>query len=235
MTAPRDAIFDRLAHVPPRPRQQVWRRSNPALVRTADAHATLLDRFTDALERVGTTWELADSPVSARLYLATALQADAVTGVLTWDVAQLPVPGLLDTMNVLGIETTIPDLRAAPPRLRAQDPDSRGDLLRALAAVEVGVVAADGGFADTGALALRGGKGRPLLAACLPRRVVVLLPVSGVFPALSYWSASDAAQTSAVVTFLTGPSQSLDLELIRAAGIHGPRLVHVVLVGENGS
>ncbi len=233
MTTARNAILSRLTHVPQQSSRARQHVSLPVLTREADAATTPIEQFGAALERIGVTWEVADNPVSARLYLATALQADAITRVLTWDPAHLPAPGLLDTMNVLGIETTIPDLRAAPPRLRPQDPDSRGDLLRALAAVEVGIVAADAGFEDTGAIALRGGEGRPLLAVCLPRRVVVLLPASKVFPSLSHWPASETAQAGAVTTFLAGPSQSLDLELIRAAGIHGPRLVHVVLVGES--
>lgn len=231
MNVARDAILSRLTHVPQQPRRAEQRVALPALTRAADADATPIARFRAALERTGVTWELADSPVSARLYLATALQADAITRVLTWDAAQLPVPGLLDTMSVLGIETTVPDLRAAQPRLRPQDPDSRGDLLRSVVAAEVGIVAAEAGFADTGALALWGGKGRPLLAACLPRRIVVLLPASKIFLSLSHWLTGGVNMNTAILTFLTGPSQSLDLELIRAVGIHGPRQVHVVLVG----
>ena len=231
MTAARDAILSRLTHVPQQHASGRAQRCNAGLTRAADADTTPIDRFASGWSGSDVTWELADSPVSARLYLATALQADAITGVLTWDAAQLPVPGLLDTMNVLAIETSIPDLRAAPPRLRPQDPDSRGDLLRSVVATEVGIVAAEAGFADTGALALWGGKGRPLLAACLPRRVVVLLPASNIFLSLSHWLTGGVNTNSAILTFLTGPSQSLDLELIRAVGIHGPRQVHVVLVG----
>lgn len=193
-----------------------------------------MNQFTAALERIGVTWELADSPVSARLHLVTALQANDVTGVLTWDAAHLPSPGLLNTLNVLDIATIIPDLLAAPPRLRPQDPDNRSDLLRTVGAMEVGVVAAAAGFADTGALALLGGPGRPLLSACLPRRNIVLLRVSQIFASVANWLAhSRRPYNDAVLTLLTGPSQSFDLELIRAVGIHGPRLVHVVLVGES--
>jgi L-lactate utilization protein LutC len=32
---------------------------------------------------------------------------------------------------------------------------------------------------------------------------------------------------------LTGPSQSLDLDLLPAIGIHGPRRIHVILVNES--
>ncbi|MEZ4768496.1 MAG: LUD domain-containing protein [Caldilineales bacterium] len=230
MTDARDAILGRLRQIgsqPPLPGLL------PGLARLADGDAPLIDRFTAALERVGGTWELADSPVSARLHLVTALQAGNVTRVLTWQAQHLPSPGTLDTLNLLGIETLIPDLRAAAPRLRPQDVDSRGDLLQAAGAVEVGVVAASAGFADTGTLAVCGGAGRPLLSAFLPRRVIVLLPVGRLYPSAARWLArSGQPCDDAVVTFLSGPSQSLDLELIRAAGIHGPRYVHVVLVGE---
>ena len=229
MNDAREAMLNRLRDAAPSQARQTV--PLPPFARAADGDATLIDRFAAALERIGVTWEVTDTAVSARLYLVTSLQANAITRVLTWDAAQLPAPGLLDTMNVLGIETISPDLRAAPPRMRPQDPDSRGDLLRSVATIEVGIVAAEAGFADTGALVVRGGKQRPLLAAYIPRRVVVLLPASNIFPALSHWLANEAADTGEVVTFLTGPSQSLDLELISAAGIHGPRQVHVVIIG----
>ena len=233
MNDARDAILSRLRQAQPAPRPAPP-STLPGLTGAVDADASLTDRFTAALERVGVTWELADSPVSARLHLVTALQADNVKRVLTWDGAHLPSPGLLDTLNILDIETLIPDLRAAPPRRRTQDPDRRGDLLRALGAVDVGVVAAAAGFADTGTLAVAGGAGRPLLSAFLPRRVVVLLSLGRIFPSVARWLAGDnPVRRNAMLTFMTGPSQSLDLELIRAAGIHGPRLVHVVLVGES--
>lgn len=233
MNDAREAILGRLTQAAPQPARPGPHAMLPGLARLADADATSLDRFSDALERVGVTWELADSPVSARLQLVIALQAGDVKRVLTWNGAHLPSPGLLDTLNILDIETLIPDLQAVPPRLRPLDPDHRGDLLRTLGAVDVGIVGAAAGFADTGTLAVGGGAGRPLLSAFLPRRLIVLLPVGRIFPSVAHWlAADDLVKRSAMLTFVTGPSQSLDLELIRAAGIHGPRQVHVVLVGE---
>lgn len=195
----------------------------------------LAEALAAALDELGVTWEVADSPVSARLHLATALQSEAVRRVLTWKGEELPVPGIQETLNVLGIETTIPALRAVGRRLRPQDPDLRRDLLRAIAGVELGIVAAEAAWADTGSLVLRGGKGRPLLAALLPRRLIVLLPESRIVPSYQEWQVSlpgdDAEGASAPpVTLLTGPSQSFDLELNSALGIHGPRRIHVVLV-----
>lgn len=234
MIDPRETILSRLMQAQSAPRPESRPARLPGTAHAADTDAVPINRFTAALERIGVTWELADSPVSARLVLGTALQADNITSVLTWDAAHLPAPGLLNTLNVLDIATVIPDLRAAPPRLRPQDPDNRGDLLRTIGAIEVGLVAAAAGFADTGALALSAGAGRPLLSACLPRRAIVLLPVRQIFASVAHWLAhARRPRNDAILTFMTGPSQSLDLELIRAAGIHGPRLVHVVLVGES--
>lgn len=228
MNDARAAILHRLTQA--QPLRQAAPASVPGLARAADAGVSLLEQFTTALERVSVTWELADSPVSARLQLVLGLQASDIKQVLTWEAAHLPSPGLLNTLNVLGIETVVPDLRSAPLRRRPQDPDVRGDLVRAVGAAELGIVAAEAGLADTGALVMQGGRGRPLLAACLPRRLVVLLPVSQIFRSTAHWLTGASPGASAMLTFLTGPSQSLDLELIRAAGIHGPRLVHVVLI-----
>lgn len=227
MSNARSAILGRLRAAAPDARRPGL--ALPATTRHASRQASPVETLTAALDSLGVTWATADSPVSARLALVTALQAEKVSHVLTWRDDALPVPGIQETLNVLGIATTIPDLRAAAPRLRRQDPDTRRDLLRAVAAVEVGLIAAEAALASSGALIVRGGAGRPFLSAFLPRRLVVLLPASQIFPSVQDWR--DAAPLPAEpLTFVAGPSQSLDLELIPALGIHGPRRVHAVVV-----
>ena len=115
--------------------------------------------------------------------------------------------------------------------MRPQDPDSRGDLLRSVATIEVGIVAAEAGFADTGALAVRGGKQRPCwLPTYLGGSSCRCRPAISS-PALSHWLANEAADTGEVVTFLTGPSQSLDLEADQRCRASTAAVVHVVSSG----
>ncbi len=53
----------------------------------------------------------------------------------------------------------------------------------------MGLTGADAAFAATGTLLLNSGPGRPLLVSQLPRRHIVLLPASRLYPSLERWLA----------------------------------------------
>jgi L-lactate dehydrogenase complex protein LldG len=231
----RDTILGRLAAVPATP------GSNPAehieVISTVDwDEATLVERFVQALHRLHGTWEIAESPVVARLTLATHLQKEGVQQVLTWTANQLPIGGVLEALEVLGIKTITPDLPTPDTRLRPQDLDQRRHYLLGIEAITVGLTGADAAFAATGTLLLNSGTGRPLLVSQLPRRHIVLLPASRIYPSLERWLAGlpripgRPAVPVAIQSFLTGPSRSADIEATPAFGIHGPGRLHVIVV-----
>jgi L-lactate dehydrogenase complex protein LldG len=182
------------------------------------------------------TWEVAESPVVARLTLVTRLREEGVKQVLTWAAHQLPINGVLEALEVLGIEPVIPALPTPDTRLRPQDLDLRRRYLLGIEAIPVGLTGADAALAVTGTLLLNSGPGRPLLVSQLPRRHIVLLPASRLYPSLERWLAGlprvPGRQTTpvAIQSFLTGPSRSADIEATPAFGIHGPSRLHVILV-----
>jgi L-lactate dehydrogenase complex protein LldG len=68
---------------------------------------------------------------------------------------------------------------------------------------------------------------------------VVLLPrarlvaaLEDAAPALVAWSQELGPGSAAGVVLVTGPSRTADIELTLTRGVHGPREVHVVLVGD---
>jgi L-lactate dehydrogenase complex protein LldG len=231
----RDAILARLAAVPAPPRSGPDARTE--VVSTVDWDpATLVERFVQALTRLRVTWEIAESPVVARLTLATHLQEEGVQQVLTWAASQLPIGGVLEALEVLGIKTITPDLPTPDTRLRPQDLDQRRHYLLGIEAITVGLTGADAAFAATGTLLLNSGPGRPLLVSQLPRRHIVLLPASRIYPSLERWLAGPPrvpgrqAVPNTIQSFLTGPSRSADIEATPAFGIHGPSRLHVIVV-----
>ena len=122
-----------------------------------------------------------------------------------------------------------------PAQWRCTDPplhedDGQWDAA-ALARFGVGVTGAAVAIAETGTLGLdaQGVSGRRLLSL-IPDRHVCIVRSSDVV--------ADVPQALAQLdprrplTFITGPSATVDIELVRTQGVHGPRALHVVLVGD---
>ncbi|HSN76064.1 MAG TPA: lactate utilization protein [Anaerolineae bacterium] len=233
----RETILARLAGVPVPEQLPSRPGTHHEVVPTIDWDAaTLVERFVQALERLRVTWEIAESTVVARLTLATRLQEEGVKQVLSWTAGQLPIGGVLEALQVLGIATVTPVWPTPDTRLRPQDLEQRRRYLLGIEAITVGLTGADASFAATGTLLLNSGPGRPLLVSQLPRRHIVLLPASRIYPSLEHWlarrrrSPGRQAVPVTIQSFLTGPSRSADIEATPAFGIHGPSRLHVIVV-----
>ncbi|MEA3337110.1 MAG: LUD domain-containing protein [Chloroflexota bacterium] len=233
MASSKEVILGRIAQEDLRQRSPAD-RGYPAVTRYHDHESyDLIETFTAALDRLEVTWEISESPAIARLGLMVALQEEGVQRVLSWDADQLPVSGLLEALDVLEIEAVVPDLRAirdARPAVAARE---RRELIRDLESIPVGITGADAAIASTGTLVLASGPGRSSLVSEIPRRHVALVPVRLLHATMLDWVTQEdtiGICDRSNVTMITGPSMSLDIELIRTIGLFGPRLIHVILV-----
>jgi L-lactate dehydrogenase complex protein LldG len=88
------------------------------------------------------------------------------------------------------------------------------------------------GIAETGTLILAAGaaEGRRALSL-LPDLHICVLDVGTIVADVGDAFAAIAAPT-APLTFVSGPSATSDIELERVEGVHGPRRLEVVLVGD---
>ncbi len=101
----------------------------------------------------------------------------------------------------------------------------------------VSVTGALAGIAETGTLMLHSGPGGPSSLNLLPETHIVVLPAARVVG--SYEDGWDLlrrrfgnATMPRTVNFITGPSRSADIEQTLQLGAHGPRRLHIVLVGD---
>ena len=139
--------------------------------------------------------------------------------------------GLEVLLNDLGAETFIrssdailDDVMSAVSIPKAQDP----------ALADVGLTGAAFGVANTGTLVLTSDAGRK--ASLLPMTHIALLRVSQLVPTMAEAlerhtferGASDNLPSAWVQA--TGPSRTADIELTLTTGVHGPGVVHVILV-----
>lgn len=140
---------------------------------------------------------------------------------------------LLDRLDVRRIVVPagvpVPDASAWTGRTVMRDDAGTFELDEADATVSGCAVA----VAETGSIVLDGGAGQGRRAASLIPDVHLCIVeasqvVSIVPDAVSYLS--EAARDGAAFTWISGPSATSDIELVRVAGVHGPRTMVVVLV-----
>jgi L-lactate dehydrogenase complex protein LldG len=228
MSESREAILDRVVaalQASPIAPTSAFPVAEPFPSRSDD----LVPHALSALERSGVTFEVADSPVAARLKLVAELQELGITSLLAWDDSQLPVPGLLDALAVLGISAITPAARLDLRRSRVQDLAQRQAALASVDSIDLGLASADAACADTGTLILCSGPGRSHLVTQLPRRLIILLPSNRIVPSLGHWLAAQPAGPSSTA-LLTGPGYAYDVELTPTVGVHGPRQLHLILI-----
>jgi L-lactate dehydrogenase complex protein LldG len=100
---------------------------------------------------------------------------------------------------------------------------------------DAGVCVASFGLADTGTLVLGSSAANHRFDSLAPRISIVLLEESALVPGLSQLfdrlGAQRTFEQSSAVTFVRGPSRTADIELTLTIGVHGPRELHVVIVG----
>jgi L-lactate dehydrogenase complex protein LldG len=92
-----------------------------------------------------------------------------------------------------------------------------------------------GAVAETGTIVLVSGPENPTTLNFLPEHHLVVVAAKDI--AGNYESVWDAlrkkgAQWPRTVNWITGPSRSADIEQVHLHGAHGPRSLHVLIVGK---
>ncbi len=96
---------------------------------------------------------------------------------------------------------------------------------------DVGITAAQLGIAETGTVVLGSGGPRRRLVGLAPPAHIVLLPTDLIVADLLDWARRyETRPIQACQTLITGPSKTADIELTLVTGMHGPGVVHVVIV-----
>jgi L-lactate dehydrogenase complex protein LldG len=161
---------------------------------------------------------------------------DAIAGILeqhgareaiTWDLELVGLPGLAELLAQRGVVSHGGHVGG----------EGRAAALQVLETVPVCISGAEAGIAESATVIVRGGAGRPRLASLLAPAYIAVLRrpqiARGLGEALDTIRArnADLFDDASSLTFVTGPSRTADIELTLTLGVHGPREVHVVLIG----
>ena len=188
-------------------------------------------------------------PIPARSQLDPAAQVDlfetmareqAATIVRVADADAIPA-AVADYLKAANMP---PQVRLAPDAHLTALPWEGQPLLevatgRAAAEDRVSLTGAFAGIAETGTLMLLSGPTHPTTLNFLPEaHIVVLRAVDVVGPYEDAWARMRTKRGNEdmprTVNFVTGPSRTADIEQTIQLGAHGPRRLHIILVGDQG-
>lgn len=119
-----------------------------------------------------------------------------------------------------------------------QEPYRFEDLPDLIDTADIGIAGADFGIAESGTLAEIALNDATRLVSSLPRVYIGVVRVAELLPTLA-----DAAPRmrdtftsnpqNCVISFLSGPSRTGDIEMRLTLGVHGPETAHALILGPN--
>jgi len=176
----------------------------------------LINRFCDALQRVGGVGNICEKREEVAVKLTEILKAINVKKIAVSNDISVEKIGVFKVLN----EVNCIALR--------QDSD-----LIEQAAVDVGITLAYAGIADTGTIVIphRNDNGR--LAALLPPIHIALLKRNTVYSnkpdLLLHFRDLNVDINNTPISWITGPSLTADIEKVLVRGAHGPRQLIVII------
>ena len=118
------------------------------------------------------------------------------------------------------------------------NPTSREKSMGRAESADIGITAAVAGIAETATIVQRCSAKSGRSVCLLPIGHVALLRKSTIYPYMTQlmdtWEEKFAAgdELPSNVTFISGPSNTADIELVRVVGVHGPVHAGVVLIDD---
>ncbi|KRT72204.1 MAG: hypothetical protein XU13_C0028G0014 [Candidatus Rokubacteria bacterium CSP1-6] len=203
----------------------------------AAARRQMAERWPEALERFRQEFER----VNGIFHRVAGL--DEVAGVIR-DIAREKGARELVAWapGELGLDLR-PSLEPQGVSIAVAPTDGRDDARRrhreAAARAPIGVTGADFALAETGTLILISGAGRPRSTSLLPETHVAVFDRERLLETLeqvgvmleALHADAERSMSGGVISFITGPSRTADIELTLTRGVHGPKEVHAIFVG----
>jgi L-lactate dehydrogenase complex protein LldG len=204
----------------PEPAPFIWRHTVHTDAMKGSSREELVRAFVDASRAVDAdVFETGKDALNETI--VRALERCGAGGVI---VADDPVLRALDTVS------SFPETRAA----RIWDcTASREDNVRFAESAAAGIAVAEMALAESATVLLFSREGCGRLLMLLPESTITVIPASRIRPRLTQAMAfldEHRDQLPSSVNFVSGPSATSDIELVRVVGVHGPvHVVHIVV------
>jgi len=226
MTTPRERILASIRDgLQRRPLPQAERASHgqpPGSPATPTA-PEMAGHFSDVLTALSGHVHRASGAAAVADLIAGIAREHEATTYISWDDEHLGCPGLSTALSSRGLTRVAYDVSG--------EADRRGEDVRALAGVVLGLTGAHAAIAETGGLVLVSGPGRGRLASVLPPVHVAVVEARRLRPTLAALLREEPGllDSGSNVVIVAGPSRTADIEMTLTHGVHGPKHVHVIL------
>lgn len=184
--------------------------------------SNLIETFRDKFESLKGQVHFADNIEAAAAQIEVIIQDADADCIAVADLPQELADAIAKRAKAAGLQLLAP-------------PYSADTLPGAIDAAQVGVTSAEFAIAETGTLVEVSTNDATRLVSSLPRTHIGIVDATTLIPSLN-----DAApvlreifnrnETDCVVSFLSGPSRTGDIELRLTLGVHGPENAHTIIL-----
>ncbi len=181
-------------------------------------------RFERELRSLTAELHRADNDAATAETVAAVLRAQGARTVVAWPTPLIRRLVDAEPLRAAGVAWTFPE----------ENGDAyRGAWRQACIAADAGITEVDWALADTGTLVVGSGRQQPQMASLVPRLHIAIVPsarlladIDGLFAVLG----AERTALGSCLTLISGPSRTADIEKKIVLGVHGPEILHVVLV-----
>lgn len=158
------------------------------------------------------------------------IQSYAGKKVITWDDSRFHSLGLGDPFSTLCKKKDI--------SLASWDVEDGEESIRIAEQADVGITFSDITLAESGTVVLFSDQGKGRSVSLLPKTYIAIIPKSTIVPRMSqatreiHHRIQNGEQVASCVNFITGPSNSADIEMNLVVGVHGPFKAGYILVDD---
>jgi L-lactate dehydrogenase complex protein LldG len=176
---------------------------------SAESELTLL---CEEVEKLGGVARRLAGVADLAVALADLVAAEGVRTATVWPTADMKQAGVEALLTGLGVELVSPRAGKAE-----------------IADCDLGVTGADFALPETGTIALLSDDERPRMVSLVPRVHLAIVRLAALRADLHQVFAE--ARSGSYLICITGPSRTADIELTLTIGVHGPRSVHIWIIG----
>jgi len=191
-------------------------RPDPHRARLVGPKVNVVERFKEKAAELHIHLHEAANASTAVTVVADIIRESKVSQAVMADEGLLDPDHVAETLNTVGCALTV-----------VRENAGLGPSFDA----DVGITAAELGIAETASVVLQSGGPRRRLVGLAPPTHIVILPKDRIVADLLDWATwcQDRPQP-ANQTIISGPSKTADIELTLVTGMHGPGVVHVILL-----